>query len=262
MTNQFIEGIPEGLEKHLATYTPNQRTNITLEELRSYVRGYIPKPAWSFTDGDEKKVVPASEDVYFFFPFREGSVELKIGDQIEMFAALQREKYGFSPEQRVRINPSRLELTLSEQARQKYESILNSGEIVVNDLLEAVGFIVNHSMEYDFEKIRRMDKQQGDDPSRWDEVQRNYKPTGEEVIKGICTDAGLMIRGILGSLGIEDRLKYTYVSSSNNLSYHDTTCVFDKTSGEWAVISSKSPTKPYNLTPKNRLAELGFPYVG
>ena len=116
-------------------------------------------------------------------------------------------------------------------------------------------------MAYDFGKTRKLEEELGKDPSKWDEPQKSYRPTGEEVMKGTCVDAGELIRTILGSLGMEDRLKYSYVQARNNFAPHNTTVVFDKISGEWAVINSKSPTKPYNLTPKDKLVELGKPYV-
>jgi hypothetical protein len=261
MSGKYTEGIPEGLEKHLGIYTPDERTNLTNGELRTSVRGFVPKEGWSFKIGGEETKVDPSEDVYFFFHKQDDSVEIPVAGQHKMYIPLQREQYGFSPTQRVRINPSRLELDLSRSASEVYEGILNSTEMGASELFEIVGFIVNHSMEYDFEKIIASEKELGNDTSKWNEPQRNYHPTGEEVTKGICVDAGAIVRNLLGSLGMEERFGYTCANASNSFAPHDTTVVFDKVSGEWAAINSKSPTKPYNLTPKERLVELGSPYV-
>jgi len=261
MSDKYTEGVPEGLEKHLDSYTPDGRTNLTREELRTSVRGFVPKDGWSFKIGGEETKVDPSEDIYFFFPKQKSSVEIPIAGQYEMYIPLQSEQYGFSPNQKIRINPLCLELNLSRSAREAYEGILNLREESVSDLFELVGFIINDSMEYDFKKIIASEKELGNDTLKWDEPQRNYHPTGDEVNKGICVDAGKIIRNLLESLGMEKRFGYTYANARNNFASHDTTVVFDKISGEWAVINSKSPTKSYNLTPKEKLVELGSPYV-
>jgi hypothetical protein len=149
-------------------------------------------------------------------------------------------------------------LDLSSQAESAYQRILGSKEINLNELLDTVGFIVNHSMEYDFDKFRSQ-CQREESYAPVGAARESYRISGHEVSKGTCVDSGLQIRSILGSLGLEEKYKFLDVSSVNGSS-HDITVVFDKKSGEWAVINSKSPSKPYNLVPKNRLVELGSPY--
>lgn len=172
MNNPSAEGLPEGLERALDTYKPWQ-TNITPEVLRTSITGHNPKKGYPIACNGETRYFDPSES-YFFFPRQEDSVLIKFSNFPHMLVPLQREKYGFSPNRTVRINPSRLDLDLSERARAVYEEILNSREMSITDLLEAVGFIVNHSMEYDFEKIR---KQSGPFASKWDEAQKKYRPT-------------------------------------------------------------------------------------
>ncbi len=262
MKLQFVPGIPQGLERHIARFSPSKNsTNITSEEIRLSTVGYIPKPGWSFTAPDgEKKTVEPSEDIYLFFPKQEGSVEIPVGDQNEIFIALQLNNYWLPLEKKVKISPQKLELRLSDIARTAYEMLFNFEELPLSKLLKSVGFIVNDSMEYDFEKLRRFEVEVGKDPSKWDPVQKDYKPTGRETIKGICTDAGDLIRSILLSLNLDQNIGFTHVRTDDGFSNHDTTLVFDKQDGRWVVINSKSPTKDYILVPKYRLPELGEPY--
>lgn len=264
MEPKFIYGTPQGLEKHIAAYSPpNFSTNISPEELRRAVVGYIPKPGWSYTALDgEKKIVEPSEDIYLFFPKQKDSIEIPLGDQNEVFIAPQLVKYWFPLERKVKISPQRLELKLSDIARTTYELLLGLQELPLTKLLGSVGFIENDSMEYDFEKLRRLEIEAGKDPSKWDPIQKGYKPTRREKIKGICTDAGGIIRKLLLSLGLDTSIGFTHVRTNDGFSNHDTTLVFDKQDGRWVVINSKSPTKDYILIPKYRLPELGQPYNG
>ena len=270
MNMQLINGIPENLEELLRDFISGVNTNITADELRHSVVGYTKDLPRGFKPGKMvsstgKMIKPAGEeslsssiDVYCFFPPYENSTNIH---KKEINIALQPEKYGFMPDRRVQIHPSRLELGLSRQARLIYDGILDSQEIGVSQLLEDVGFIVNHSMEYDFDKFIRLSRKPKD-YTHVEAARKYYRPTGEEVNKGICTDAGKMIRRILGSLRMEDKIKYIDVGTVNSSGFHDTTVIFDKVSGEWAVINSKSPilSKQYNLMPEDKLPDLGSPY--
>ena len=176
-----------------------------------------------------------------------------------LYVALAPTEYGFSDERVVTLKPKEIEglkSRLSPEAAERYNQILHSSKLSFNYLLESVGFIVNHSMAYDKTKFN--------DFIKADELQREvqqYVQEGHETMKGICSDAGTLIRKILYSLGIDDSLGVSFAQSHNGKTAHDTTLVFDKKSGEWAVINSKSPTKEYNLVPKDKLCELGAPYV-
>jgi hypothetical protein len=131
-------------------------------------------------------------------------------------------------------------------------------------------------MEFDFEELRAgvmeylMHRHHGNEVRCEKEIRPlmrearsfGYRPTGREVMKGVCTTAGYFIRQIMHHLGLEDSIKFSHVTScTERLANHDTTLVFDRGTGHWAVINSKSPIKPYNLVPKDRLPDLGRPYA-
>jgi hypothetical protein len=253
-----MEVMQAKLEERLQSFNPDGKTNITKEELRSSLIRYDEGVSIGLV-GEDVRDNPL-EQLYFFFPRQENSLNIPLSNQKEMYLALQPDTYGFSDDRMVSINPTPLNLDLSQRAREVYDNILASPEMKINTLLEAVGFIVNHSLDYDFDKQRELDRKWGGDASRWDELQKNYRSTGKEVLKGDCQDAGAMIRDILGSLGMEDNLKYTKVIARDGPFFHDTTMIFDKDTGEWAVINSKSPSKQYNLVSKEKLHELGSPF--
>jgi hypothetical protein len=263
MSQEYFVGVPEGLEKEIAKYIFDSGTNITSEEIRKSVKGFVPEKGFTMKLFDEEIVQEPSNNLYVFFDKEKqnDTIQIHINRQYKFIIPLEREKYGFSSEQKVKINPSRLELDLSKSANKVYELILNSREMCVAELFENVGYIINHSMLYDFTKVFMPGEEKGSGASKWDEVIKEYQPNGEEVISGICVDAGRLIRQILGSLNMENNIGYTAVTSSNNFASHDTTVVFNKMHGNWAVINSKSTLKNYNLAPKEKLVDLGEPYV-
>jgi hypothetical protein len=259
----FVEGRPEGLEVDLAEYRPGN-SNISKTELWKRVTGSITYPASEFVfymDGKppEAVAVGASRNAYFFFPRTEKSIELRIGEG--MYVPLEPGKFMFPYNQMVNINPKKVRgLRFTREARQIYDEILRCEEANLNDLLEAVGYIVNSSMKYDFDKInpgRTPEK-----AKKWAEIQQSYQPKGNETMKGICVNAGMMIRDILDSMGLEDRIGILSDGPSSDLTSHDITVIFDKETGYWGVINSKSPTKEFNLAvTKEQLHRLGGQYV-
>lgn len=135
-------------------------------------------------------------------------------------------------------------------------------EVALNEALETITGCVNESMEYDMERVYQA-VDSGGLPQEFKSavMTSGYRPKGDETFKGICGDAGRRIRNVLaGKLADQTALRCIHVSSQSKGVSHDTTLIFDTAGGGWAVLNSKSPLKPYNLVPKERLHELGRPY--
>ncbi len=273
MSKQFIIGTPEGIDELLSGYDPLGLSNLSIEELRGSVTGYVPDDGFAMMSDDGKLEPTDSKEVYFFFPKEDGSIDIGLRNHHSLYVPLSLDKYGFSTEREVGITPQKLDLNLSEEAQAAYCELLDSTNAGLSTLLERVGYIINHSMEYDFEKVirdrRTYIEEDCLEPEELElEIQgyeaqlrsKGYSSHGGEVMKGICGDAGKLIRQLLFSLGINEDFGIVHVTSNNGFR-HDTTLIFDKLTGEWAVINSKSPTKPYNLVPKEKLYELGTPYI-
>lgn len=267
----LIEGSPENLEglfPELHNYS--SLINICEDDLKRNIVGFTK---------DEERVI----SLYFYFPLSNAfCFTLSHSDQSHprLGLGLKMENYGFPDDKRVRIAPERLELELSDRAREVYERLLGSQEVHLNDLLESVGFVVNDSMEYDFNKIintktehYKSSRENGEMTESDKKTIRLYEeglrskgyiPTGREVIKGICLDSGDLIRKILRSMNLENEFggmhtsafSYYFPNGSNDMVVygpHDTTTVFSKKTGRWSIINSKSPIKPYNLVPKEKI---------
>jgi hypothetical protein len=177
---------------------------------------------------------------------------------------LDRDKYGFQTDRSVQISPSQLGLTLSPQAVEVYQRLIRSGTVSINNLLESVGFIINDSIEYDYDGLISVQRDYGSDTSRTEKEQRDYTPTGNEKMKGLCHDAGKLIRQLFQSLQLDERYQFIRVTCPelpNGTINHDTTLFVDLSSGEWAVVNSKYPVHSFNLVPEERLSELGRPYT-
>jgi len=186
---------------------------------------------------------------YVFFPKTETSIQITLG-QCGIYLPLEPAKYGI-------------------------DDMVESRGITMDELLEEVGAGVNNAMEYDFEIMEKtltaeIGKLSEGDPyretkirerERYKEMQRSYKTTGNEVVKGVCSDAGKLIREELFAMGLGQMYGIIMVGSTNGQTSHDTTLVFNKETGHWAVINSKIPVKVYNLVPKENLVEIGRPYV-
>lgn len=266
MYDEYSTNVPEAvLNSCLSGYIPDG-SNIFAEELKAYAKGhFLREGLYIEIDGVWKEPEDYS-DIYFFFPKQSDSLDISLGFN---HIALQPEKYGFSQDKVVEISPKEIELNLSKPAKETYNKILLSREMPLNELLESVGRIVNDSIKFDFESVKQdiLKASYGDieyNISKWNELEKKYTPSGIEVMTGVCKHAGKMIRDILQSLNLRD-IRYCHVSANGSdnrdMISHDTTLVFDKNTGEWAVINSKSPRKLYNLVPKEKLPELGRPYV-
>ncbi len=250
---------------------PSELANSVVESRPSDTMIYVPSDKVSAVSSEKPIAEPAKKgfkrsgngvskqayDIFLFFPRAQESLDIRLGFSL-MYVALKPSDYGFSDTRMVALTPKEIEglkSKLSPKAAERYAQLLSLSELPLNYLLESVGFIVNHSMAYDKEKfngnigVEELQKKVG-----------QYKPEGHETMKGICTDAGNLIRQILFSLNLDGSLGVSYVQSHDGSTAHDTTLVFDKKSGEWAVINSKSPFKPYNLVPKDKLEVFGTPY--
>jgi hypothetical protein len=199
---------------------------------------------------DLRKFVVAEETVnhfgsptttyYIFFPKTGTSVQIPLG-QTGVYISLEPDNYGLKRE--------------------------------VEAIVESSGAEVNNAMAYDFEKIEdalsaEIEKAEGSlrlakeqEREYYRAMKRDYQPKGNERIKGVCSDAGEMIRERLYET-LSEQYGVILVSANNGRTTHDTTLVFNKETGHWAVVNSKSPVKEYNLVPKEKLAELGTPYMG
>ncbi len=266
--NQFVEGKPANLENILNLYEENEiSSNLNINELRQNVSGYIPIKPFTLTNKNNGNKFGGNpiNDIYFFFKKDEGDRTIRLSES--MYLSLNSDKYGFD-NKKIQINPQKIKnLKLSNEATKMYEQLLNSNSINLDEILEKTGYMINSSMEYDFKKIKSFEKTEkgstGYSIEQWKEEEKLYKPTGLEVKKGICRDAGKQIREVLFNLELLNKYGITHVQSSYDGLLHDTTLVFDKQKGNWEVINSKnSETKQFNLANKEQLKELGSPYIG
>ena len=252
----------DSLEKVLARYNPGGNSNISQDDIRRNVRQHSIKAGFKTSDVQR----PDTHLFFVYFERGEHSLLIPVSYSKNLFVPLSPSSYGFEDDQ-VSISPAKIDLPMSELGRAAYERLVSQRQVSLSYLLECVGGMVNGSLQYDFQKMIGMDIAGGRDPSGWIAKRDEYSPTGFEVAKGICTDAGASIRSLLSSFGMAQNIKFTNVPvnymlpGSKRIGVHDTTAVFDASSGRWAVINSKSPTKLYNLVPKDRLVDLDSPYV-
>ena len=191
-------------------------------------------------------------DHHLYFLPDEGDLKFHLGHGI--LVSLNKEEYGLSGI--VAYDPLGQKLTLSEESGRRYGVLLDRRAMDIGDLLETVGAVINESMEFNPE---------GKLPERVEEAMKalsasTYRPTGKETMKGICDDAGKMIRGLLGSLQLDPRYKFFKVSTRIGEISHDNTIVFDTVLGNWAIINSKSPRITYNLVSSTQLGQMGNAY--
>lgn len=253
MDRKFIFGVPESLESHLTGYFYREICNISGRELRNNVVGYVQSGGGSMIIDEEKIKTPLTERVYFYFPRNGEIVDLNLAGHNSLCVALKHENYGFG-EQKVEINPNGDILRIAKIDMDVAEKLSEKRVVRLDGLLEDVGFMVNDSIEYDFEKAVRNElnarELTGERAENFAEKYlailrdgTDYVPSGREVMKGICSDAGDMIRYLLFNLGINDQFGMSLVSTAKGGISHDTTLVFDKNSGRWAIVNSKSPRK-------------------
>jgi len=266
MNNMITEKMPATLEGKLKSHQSSLACDgYTADELRNNVRGIVPRKSLQFKINSLQfkingKLTPKkpSEDIYFYFNKEEDSLNIPVGNHIG-YISLMADKYGFEGE-KSKLNPVVVEgLNLNDSSRKRYEMLISKQEATLPEILETVGFVVNSSMRYDFDKIIKKEKSLGY-VSNWDEAKSKYAQPGDEVSQGVCFDAGKQIRNILCNLGMNSKYKIRHVSSSKNGFLHDTTLVFNEESGTWGVINSKSPTKDFDFATKDQLEELGHPY--
>jgi hypothetical protein len=169
------------------------------------------------------------------------------------------EKYGLPEDEMVQISPESAtfneRVVFNEESEQEYQKLLATREISMNDLLKRIGFIVNNSMSYDFERARITAKD-ARSKEGWDEIQKKYVPSGKETMHGICTDAGFIIRRILEKMHLPKKYK-VWIAASLGEVMHSLTVVKNLETERWTVLNSKSPNKDYLIVPKERLGVLG-----
>lgn len=262
MKEGYIPGAPDDLEAQLRRIDEAcfsvERTNIQRDQVITAIQGYVTIPQRVFPKTPVAESTQLRE-MYFFFPPSEDARLIPLWDSW-CVVPLRLDCYGFS-EEAMDMQPERISLELSAAAETQYRRIVGMRKIGIADLLETVGFITNDSMRYDFDKIIAIDRELGNDTAKWEQMRMGYTQSSREVTSGICTDAGNSIRKILSSLNIEKRFAFLSVGVTGVLRSHNTTLFFDRDTSRWAVINSKSPTKVYNLVPKERLGELGYPYA-
>lgn len=170
---------------------------------------------------------------------------------------LSPEKYGFSSSRKVRVSGKTNKIKFSPEAQHLYDKVFANSEVPLDEAMEAIAKCVNDSMEYDAAAIESENYSQ----AFKDKIKSSgYAPRGDETLKGICIDAGNFIRQLIETTLDDPTLRYARVGGITKISEHDTTLIFDTKSGEWAAVNSKSPLNRYNLVPKEKLAELGYPY--
>jgi len=226
--------------------------NISLNDLRRYHKK-IKSGYTNWEDG-----LPANEHNIFF---EEGDVRINpfFIQFLNINIPLKKDNYGFPENRRISIVPARrLELSLNEESRVRYEQILSSKQVPANLLLDYAGFMINNSMRFSPEGTSDSEYKCGVEVLEL--AGKNYRPTGKETMSGMCAKAGNLIRKILNSLNMEDTIRFTNVHAVIGRYSHDNTVVFDINSGNWAVINSKSPRIEHNLVPKDGLKRMGMPY--
>jgi len=176
--------------------------------------------------------------------------------------------YGFPADRIVKtknINPAELDISFSKSSSKEYTGLTLRPEANLNESLEIIAKCVNDSIAYDI-KLVEQNYREGKIGWEWYKElvkclkKSNYKPNGEETMKGICADAGNLIRKLLAETIVDEDLRCAEISAQSKISHHDTTFVLDIKTGNWVVVNSKSPLKQYNLVPKEKLDELGYPY--
>ena len=246
---EAISLLGKDLEKDLRLQTNISYDNIRRNRVLTINRGQI-----GIRDNESGEMV-YGDMIYhhlYFLP-DESSLKFQIGHG-GFEVSLKKENYGLSGI--VAYDPLGQKHTLSEKSENRYAALLGSRTMNIEDLLETVGAVINDSMEFNPE---------GSSLEQSEEAMKalsasTYTPTGEEVMKGICTDAGNMIRELIRNLQLDPRYKFFEVSTRIGEISHDNTIVFDTVLGNWAVINSKSPRIPHNLVSSTQLGQMGNAY--
>lgn len=238
-----------------------------MAELHNVLTDYVPTKKFKIVregvenTSDNDPVKKHSGHVTLYFRKEDDSVVADLGGHTGIQIPFSPRKYGFDNDRTVKLSPRPYELNLTPEARVMYDDILKKKEIPLNDLLEKIGFIVNSSMAYDFDAIKAAESKPGRVKTKdWDVEKKKFPEETNKPMKGYCHHAGTHIRNMLHHLGLEQKIGYTHNTAGGETD-HDTTIVFDKETGEWAVINSKSPYKKFNLASKDQLKELGKTYA-
>ncbi|MAG91816.1 hypothetical protein CMO83_04015 [Candidatus Woesearchaeota archaeon] len=199
------------------------------------------------------------------------------------FIPFHNRDYIFSHDRTVEIADGSVSIRLTPASGALLTELMNKGQVPLNEALEIIGKAVNNSYRYDISgAIKRVrnsalgrrayyaGKGYSEDRCRIPMTEarefvrgvRGYRPQGDETLVGYCTHAGNHIRALLSQFVVDPKLRYINVFDRTlRAATHDTTLVFDIESQHWAVINSKSPLKPFNLVPFERLKEFGYPYT-
>lgn len=253
MGTKFNEAeIKKDLEETLSRLKLDaQLTNITQDDLLKIYSG-----------SSETKLKNCDRyDLFHQFLYSEEAVCFNLIDLCFGFGGiyLGKRKYGFRLEDKISIKPSGVELNLNESSRDKYEFVLSQKEISVHELLRLTGEIINETMLFSPENSSGPELEAGN--LVMEIAKDSYKPTGKETLRGMCSQAGSLIRTLLHSYSMPNNLKYMRVKTQIHPVSHDTTLVFDYVTGNWAVINSKSPRIEVNLASKEDLKRLGQSYM-
>jgi hypothetical protein len=155
--------------------------------------------------------------------------------------------------------------SLDPRLQDRFKSLKSKVDLV--ELIEELSMIAKLSFEYDFElsgDVPRLEEWR----QRYAEWEEKHDAASYKRDKGVCGHAGKRFRSLLHSAGLPNHIKYYQVWCTTRETYdeakqieHDTTVVVDLQKNTWFVVNSLSPTKQYNITPKEKLTELGEPFV-
>jgi len=212
-------------------------------------------------DGQEHKT---PDQKFAYFKPKKGNIEVCVK---EFDISLSLGNYGFSDSRIVKLSKSvNDDLKFSELMAKEYDSLFKNDKTPLNKALETIAKCVNNSIRFDIEGLSKKfyNREYALYPGFSEEFLRlaknSYKPSGDETLVGICSDAGKIIRNLIGKNIEEDIIQYAHITARSDLSNHDTTLVLDTKEGRWAVVNSKSPLKQCYLVPKEKLREFGRPY--
>ena len=221
MEKNSVEDMCWDLERRLSSYASNRfmvsgnGSNIPRGILMSNVRAYQLERD---LDVDRRDLGPnirlrsrSKTDLrgrqlfnfYFFDNPLEGKLAAQISGSPSIRLVLDRNNYGFSDDFNVEYDPRRVDWAsekISKDNLRRYEDLIDKTEVSLNDLLETAGLVVNESMKYCFDKFRQVRGHQNE--ADIDRLLTLYQPNGTEVIEGICSDAGEMIRDLLYNLNV------------------------------------------------------------
>lgn len=257
----FIEDMPPD-ENHAMVLANLTFCNLDIDTISKGYRGYRP---YVVERGVANFYFNPLPDLYVFSKpnlRKRNVIDVHLGVDTTLRIALDLDDYGFPPEAAVALDPKPMfeKPPFSPPYEDLYRQLFEVRTYGLAQLLEAVGAIINGSMAYDFSKMpdpRPASAYQGPTPFSREELAKQHPPRGNETLKGQCQDAGHLIRRLLLSLHPAKTLLIAELTTQARGFFHDVTLVFDTLTSRWALVNSRSPLKPYNLIPKERLPDLG-----